>query len=113
MIAHCSCPLSIADGFVIRSHFESGIGVGIAARIPPGPCTVFRLGGERLNHLFVREGNITESLTREDLCRTQVKISVDGPLEPLLSSPLGNHHVLITGHHRDLIERFFNRFLQQ
>jgi L-fucose isomerase-like protein len=109
VMAHCSCPLSLSEGFVIRSHFESGIGVGIAAKIPPGPCTVFRLGGDRLNRLFVREGKITGTLAREDLCRTQVVISVDGPLEPLLSSPLGNHHVLIMGHHRDLIERFLRQ----
>ncbi len=113
VIAHCSCPLSLSTGFVIRSHFESGIGVGIAAKVAPGPCTVFRLGGDRLNHLFVREGKIIGTLAREDLCRTQLVISVDGPLEPLLSSPLGNHHVLIMGHHRDLIERFFDRFLRQ
>jgi len=113
IIAHCTCPLSLAAGFVIRSHFESSIGVGIAAKIPPGPCTIFRLGGERLDRLFVREGEITGSLTREDLCRTQVSLSIDGSLDPLLSSPLGNHHVLIPGHHRDEIERFFSRFLAQ
>ncbi|HHE51727.1 MAG TPA: hypothetical protein ENL30_01540 [Candidatus Acetothermia bacterium] len=113
VIAHCSCPLSLASGFVIRSHFESSIGVGIAAKIPPGPCTIFRLGGERLDRLFVREGEITGSLAREDLCRTQVSLSIDGSLDPLLSSPLGNHHVLIPGHHRDEIERFFSRFLAQ
>ncbi|MCD6495087.1 hypothetical protein J7K60_03430 [Candidatus Bipolaricaulota bacterium] len=113
IIAHCTCPLSLSAGFVIRSHFESGLGVGIAAQIPPGPCTLFRLGGDRLNRLFVREGTITGSLAREDLCRTQVTLSIDGSLEPLLSSPLGNHHVLIPGHHRDAIERFFERFLAQ
>ena len=113
IIAHCTCPLSLSTGFVIRSHFESSIGVGIAAQIPPGPCTIFRLGGDRLDRLFVREGTITGSLAREDLCRTQVTLSIDGSLDPLLSSPLGNHHVLIPGHHRDEIERFFARFLSQ
>ncbi len=113
IIAHCTCPLSLSTGFVIRSHFESSIGVGIAAQIPPGPCTLFRLGGSRLNRLFVREGTITGSLSREDLCRTQVTLSIDGSLDPLLSSPLGNHHVLIPGHYRDTIESFFNRFLSQ
>ncbi|HDL85308.1 MAG TPA: hypothetical protein ENH11_03105 [Candidatus Acetothermia bacterium] len=113
VIAHCTCPLSLSTSFIIRSHFESSIGVGIAAQIPPGPCTLFRLGGDRLNRLFVREGTITGSLAREDLCRTQVTLSIDGSLDPLLSSPLGNHHVLIPGHHRDAIERFFDRFLNQ
>jgi len=113
IVAHCTCPLSLSNGFVIRSHFESSIGVGIAAQIPPGPCTIFRLGGDRLNRVFVREGTITGSLAREDLCRTQVTLSIDGSLDPLLSSPLGNHHVLVPGHHRDEIERFFTRFLDQ
>lgn len=113
IIAHCTCPLSLSTSYMIRSHFESSLGVGIAAQIPPGPCTIFRLGGERLDRLFVREGTITGSLAREDLCRTQATISVDGSLEPLLTSPLGNHHILISGHHRDTIERFFSRFLMQ
>ena len=111
IIAHCSCPLSLSAGYAVRSHFESGIGVGIAAQIPPGPCTVFRLGGERLDRLFVREGKIEETHPREDLCRTQVQIAVDGPVDSILTAPLGNHHILIPGKHRQEIEEFFSRFL--
>lgn len=111
VIAHCTCPLSLATSYVIRSHFESGLGVGIAAKIPEGPCTLLRLGGERLNRLFVCQGTITGASEREDLCRTQVVIAVSDPLEPLLTTPLGNHHILLPGHHQELIERFFNRFL--
>ncbi len=113
VVAHCTCPLSLSTSYMIRSHFESSLGVGIAAEIPSDPCTIFRLGGGRLDRLFIREGTITGSLTREDLCRTQTLISVDGTLEPLLTSPLGNHHILLPGHHRDTIERFFSRFLSQ
>ena len=111
LIAHCSCPLSLSSGYAVRSHFESGIGVGIAAHIPPGPCTVFRLGGERLDRLFVREGTTAETSFREDLCRTQVKLTIDGAVDSLLTAPLGNHHILIPGRHRHTIERFFSRFL--
>ena len=111
MLAHCTCPLSLAASYAIRSHFESGIGVGISAEINPGPCTLFRLGGERLDHLFVREGEIEGTSEREDLCRTQVAIAVSEPIAPLLTSPLGNHHILLPGHHGDTIERFFHRFL--
>ena len=111
VLAHCSCPLSLSSEYAVRSHFESGIGVGIAAKIPPGPCTLFRLGGERLDHLFVREGTIGEMHPREDLCRTQVAIDVDDPINSLLTAPLGNHHVLIPGRHREAIESFFSRFL--
>ena len=111
-IAHCTCPLSMTNGYAIRSHFESGIGVGIAGQLPVGPCTLFRLGGERLDQLFVREGAIVETTTREDLCRTQVRIHMNDPIDELLSSPLGNHHVLVSGHLRSTIERFFDRHLR-
>jgi len=113
VIAHCSCPLSLSTSYVIRSHFESGLGVGIAARLPEGPCTLFRLGGERLNRLFIREGEIVGSPHREDLCRTQVTLSVTEPLDPLLSSPLGNHHILVPGHHHATISQFFAQFLDR
>jgi L-fucose isomerase-like protein len=110
-VAHCTCPLSMAAQYGIRTHFESGLGVGIAGEIPTGPCTLFRLGGERLDHLFIREGQMVEHDHREDLCRTQVRMEVDGPVDELLDAPLGNHHVLLSGHHRKTIERFFRRYL--
>ena len=110
-IAHCTCPLSMTVEYSIRSHFESGLGIGIAGDIPPGPCTLFRLGGERLDHLFVREGEMVEHDRRQDLCCTQVRVAVDGSVDELLNAPLGNHHVLIEGHHRRTLERFFVRYL--
>ena len=110
-VAHCMCPLSMAPSYTIRSHFESGLGVGIAGTLPSGPCTLFRLGGERLDELFICEGTIAETTVREDLCRTQVRIQVDDSVDDLLISPLGNHHILLAGHHRETIERFYGRYL--
>lgn len=111
-LAHCACPLSLASSCILRSHFESGLGVGIAADIPEGPCTLFRLGGARLNKLFVREGRIQNAPVREDLCRTQVTVSISEPIDQLLRAPLGNHHILILGYHREVIEGLFDRFLR-
>jgi len=111
-MAHCTCPLSVATQYSIATHFETGLGVGIAGTLPTGPCTVFRLGGERLDRLFVREGTIEETTFRDDLCRTQVRVAVDGPIDVLLEAPLGNHHILLQGHHRKTIETFFDRYLK-
>ena len=111
-IAHCTCPVSMTAAYSIRSHFESGIGVGIAGTLPEGPCTLFRLGGERLNHLFIREGAIEETEFRDDLCRTQVRIQANDAVDELLRAPLGNHHILLAGHHQETIERFFSRYLE-
>ena len=111
-MAHCTCPLSMATQYSIATHFETDLGVGIAGALPSGPCTVFRLGGERLDRLFVREGTMEETAFRDDLCRTQVRVAVDGSVEELLQTPLGNHHILLQGHHRKTIETFYDRYLQ-
>ena len=113
IIAHCSCPLSLSAGYAIRSHFESGLGVGIAAEVSEGPCTLFRLGGERLDHLFIRQGTIKNASHRDDLCRTQVSIAVEDAIDPLLTAPLGNHHILLPGYHQETIERFHERFMRR
>ena len=112
ILAHCSCPLSLGTHYAIRSHFESGLGVGISVAFPDGPCTLFRLGGVRLDQLFIRQGEIEGALERDDLCRTQVELSVTDSVLSLLTAPLGNHHILIPGHHREAIDRFFERYLR-
>jgi len=110
-LAHCTCPLSMTTSYAIRSHFESGIGVGLAGMIPAGDCTLFRLGGERLDQLFLREGRVEEASFRDNLCRTQVRIVVDEPVDELLTAPLGNHHILLAGRHGETVRRFFDRYL--
>jgi len=110
-LAHCTCALSLLMRYSIRTHFESGLGTGIVGTMEPGPCTVFRLGGERLDQLFAREGTIQKAAPVENACRTQVRVALEDPVEDLLARPLGNHHILLRGHHRATIERFFSRFL--
>lgn len=111
-LAHCMCPLSMAMHYTVYTHFESDLGIGISGTFPEGAYTMFRLGGERLDHLFVREGQLEDSEFRNDLCRTQLSIRMSEPIDELLHSPLGNHHILIPGHHREAIERFHERHLQ-
>jgi L-fucose isomerase-like protein len=111
-LAHCMCPLSMAMHYTVYSHFESDLGVGISGTFPEGAYTMFRLGGERLDHLFVREGQLEASEFRTDLCRTQLRLQLDEPIDDLLRAPLGNHHILVPGHFRAAIERFCERHLQ-
>lgn len=111
-LAHCMCPLSMAMHYTVYTHFESDLGIGISGEFPEGAYTMFRLGGERLDHLFVRQGQLETSEFRNDLCRTQLRLRMTEPVDELLHSPLGNHHILIPGHHRKTIERFWERHLQ-
>jgi L-fucose isomerase-like protein len=97
-LAHCTVPRSLVDGFELRSHFESGLGVALAGQLPPGPVTLVRLGGRSLEQAFIVEGGAVPAAPREDLCRTQVDVTLS-PVDvaELLARPLGNHLVLVPG----------------
>ncbi|MEN6476653.1 MAG: hypothetical protein ABFC75_01540 [Rectinema sp.] len=99
LLAHCTVPRNGLESYGIRSHFESGIGVAIAGRMPKGPVTLLRLGGSELNRAWIAEGEMTESPSGEGLCRTQARIRVEARLlSELLEDPLGNHIVVARGH---------------
>ncbi|MCF7806923.1 MAG: fucose isomerase [Candidatus Marinimicrobia bacterium] len=100
ILAHCTVPRKIVETYSIRSHFESGLGVGIQGIINNGPVTVFRLGGKSLEKSWIAEGEIISAGLSENLCRTQVEIKLHSrSIKELLEHPLGNHLVLIRGHH--------------
>ena len=95
-------------GYRLRSHFESGLGVGIEGVLPPGPATVLRIGGKAMDRVWLAEGEITGSGSADDLCRTQarVRLTDGGRVADLLRAPLGNHLVLVPGHHLDRLARW-------
>lgn len=108
-LAHCTVPRSLVTGFELRSHFESGKGVAVAGQLRPGPVTLVRLGGRSLEHAFLAEGHAVPAEHREDLCRTQVDVTV-APLAvaELLARPLGNHLVLVPGHVAGCLREYRN-----
>lgn len=99
-LAHCTIPRSMVESYKLRSHFESGIGVGIQGVIANGPVTLVRIGGTSMERIWIAEGAIVASGDAENLCRTQAQIKLsDGHVSDLLTAPLGNHIVLVPGHH--------------
>jgi len=102
VFAHCTVASSIVDNIKWRSHFESGIGVGISGTYRPGTMTVIRLGGHDLGKVFIAEGEVVPHEFREDLCRTQVRIRLPGVVDTLGRVPLGNHHILARGAWKDI-----------
>lgn len=99
-LAHCTIPRSMVDSYRLRSHFESGLGVGIQGVLPASPVTLVRIGGARMERVWIAEGAIVRSGDAENLCRTQALIELsDGHVSELLEAPLGNHIVLVPGHH--------------
>ena len=110
VLAHCTIPLDMVDSYEFDTHFESGIGVGIRGRMRQGPITIFKVSGD-LSRVFIAEGMLVENLSHPDLCRTQLLIQLNDASQCryFLTNPIGNHHIVLPGHHQALLEDFFNQ----
>ena len=105
MLAHCTIPLTMCDETIIRSHFESSIGVAIQGLLPLTDYTLFKWGGSKLDRYFVTEAQAIETPYSDHFCRTQITLNVN--LKPyLLQHSIGNHHVIIRGRHAGQIRQF-------
>ncbi len=111
-LAHCTVPRRLVQRYRLRSHFESGLGVGLQGELAPGPVTLLRIGGAHLRKLWLAEGELLHSGNAEDLCRTQAEIQLTrGQVRELLTEPLGNHLVLVPGHHAERLHHWHRAFI--
>ena len=100
IFAHCTVPFAMCSRVSYFSHFESDLGIGIRGELKLGPCTIFRLSSD-LRKALILEGEIIANTKRDDLCRTQIIVSVKEGINKLLDQPLGNHQLIIYGHHQN------------
>ncbi len=106
ILAHCTLPLNMSDEFYLKTHFESGLGVGIKGVIGEGEATIFKLSGDGKNY-FVSGGEIIENLNNENLCRTQIRFRMNEGVKYFLQNSLGNHHLVCKGDYSKLVREFF------
>ena len=108
LFAHCTIPLNMVERYEFDTHFESGIGVGIRGYMKEGPVTIFKVAGD-LSRKFIEEGELIRNQAQPDLCRTQQVILLSDKQKTayFLNDPIGNHHIIIPGHHRQLLEEIF------
>ena len=104
LFAHCTVPFNMVGNWRYDTHYESGIGVGIHGELPEGPVTVFKVSG-KLDRHFAAEGELLYNQYEDNLCRTQVALK----LKPedaryFLTNPIGNHHIILPGHCKALLE---------
>ncbi|HMA59832.1 MAG TPA: fucose isomerase [Halanaerobiales bacterium] len=105
--AHCTVATKSVNDYIIRSHFETGIGVGIQGEIKKGNITVFKLGGKKLDHIAFQNAQLINNLNSEFACRTQVLLDFDGDdISYFLKNPIGNHHILVEGNHYEILNQF-------
>ena len=105
LFAHCTIPLNMVERYELDTHFESGIGVGIRGYMKEGPVTIFKVSGD-LSHSFIAEGELVHNQAKPDLCRTQqvIRLSEKDQVHYFLTHPIGNHHIILPGHQKALLE---------
>jgi len=106
ILANCTLPLNMPDEFYLKTHFESGLGVGIKGDIREGEATIFKVSGDGKNY-FVSSGEIIENLNRKNLCRTQIKLKMNENVKYFLQDSIGNHHLICKGDYSKLVKEFF------
>lgn len=107
ILAHCTIGLKQTEKFILRSHFETDLSIGIQGILPTGDVTLVKCGGECLDEYYLTTGTLTENTNYLNMCRTQVRIRLNSPADYFLRNPLGNHHILFHGNYETILNEFF------
>ena len=89
ILAHCTAPL--IGKYIVRSHFESGMGVGVDVQLPKGRASLMKIRGRKA---VVAGVEVVGQEHSDFRCRTQVKLRVEDAGD-FLDGTLGNHHLLV------------------
>ncbi len=98
--AHCTIPTVITEKFSLRTHFESGKGVGIEGKLKEGDVTILRIGGKEMKKAVIMSGKAVETPFSAMRCRSQLNVETSkNAKDYFLKTPLGNHHVIAKGNY--------------
>jgi L-fucose isomerase-like protein len=97
VFAHCTIAPWMTDDYIIRNHYESLSGVAIEGIFEPTDMTVVKCGGRGMERFFISKAQLLECTSNPNMCRTQLHLQLDEPLDYFLERSIGNHHVIIRG----------------
>lgn len=107
IFSHCTIADNYLESFDVATHFESGKASAIKGVLKKGQVTVFRVD-RNLEYCFLSLGEIVESGSFSDFCRTQAFIKMSAKSLFLLREfPLGNHHLILPGDHTNVLAEYF------
>ena len=98
ILAHCTAPL--IAGYSLRSHFESGIGVGVEVGLLKGRASLLKIRGRKVVVAGVEVAGRERSESR---CRTQLRLKIE-EAKDFMDGTLGNHHLLVYADSEELAD---------
>ena len=101
VFAHCTIAPAMTDRYIVRNHYESLSGVAVEGIFEPMDMTLIKCGGKGMERYFISRAHLLECTTNPNMCRTQLHLRLDEPLDYFLERSIGNHHVIVRGDHAD------------
>ena len=104
VFAHCTIAPAMTDRYIVRDHYESLSGVAVEGIFDPMDVTVVKCGGRGMEHYFISRACLLQCTTNPNMCRTQLHLRLEAPLDYFLERSIGNHHVIVRGDHKQRLE---------
>lgn len=108
IFAHCTLPIDMPDSYNLTTHFESGIGVAVTCDLAKQPMTIFKCD-DTFKRYYAGKAELIETMHRADLCRAQMRLHLLDGTGYFSSNPISNHHIIVKGDHKEVIDEFFNQ----
>ena len=90
----------MCSNFVLDTHFESGIGIGIHGELKCEEATIFKINSDS-NKFSVYKVKIEDNMYKSNLCRTQIKVHFFEPIKQKLTSLCANHLIVFYDEKKD------------
>ena len=110
VISHSSIPTALTNYYNIRNEASTEKGIAIQGILDHEEVTILKCGGECIDEYFVSRGHIVDNTELPLLGRTQLKIMMDKSVGYFYNHNLGNHHIIITGDHVQVIKEFMQLY---
>ena len=107
IFAHCTIPLDMPSSYILKTHFESGIGVAVDSVVKPGIVTIFKCD-DTLHRVFIERAELMESLHEKFLCRSQMRLKPERGPKYLLDNAVCNHQCVVLGDWKEELSEFFS-----
>ena len=104
VLAHCTIAPAMTDRYIVRNHYESLSGVAVEGIFDPTGMTIVKCGGKEMERYFISQAQLLECTSNPNMCRTQLHLRLDEPLDYFLERSIGNHHVIVRGDHKQRLE---------
>ena len=104
VFAHCTIAPAMTDRYIVRDHYESLSGVAVEGIFDPMDMTIVKCGGKGMERYFISKARLLECTANPNMCRTQLHLRLDQPLDYFLERSIGNHHVIVRGDHKQRLE---------